>query len=435
MSRVHQRTLSSPSHAHPPSLAPMAPAPAHAQYEMRDLHPHSPAQPFPVSFNSSQTYLGAKPSMSDSLTDIESATDIEHPLPSPAHLPPDKPEPKKGVWERLVPNSMACRLYLLIILIETTIDIAIEADILIRVQATNLDTTDEDARDLSTRRLPVYLIIFALAHVFQFLLALDAVHQRNTLQFIFLAIFNALFLVYSVIQITEVTQALPASSATPEGISHIPIKILITAIPIVISIAEIAYIVLGWKIYMEFGWKVYKLLGADRRVKQMYAHYQIFSCLVRFDVFFWFGFSIQLIRLVLLPGNFEYYLTIAACPLSLLLLLHGHYAARRENKWMMGTFVAGCVLAMSYFVYKLVRIWQQKDGAYRFVFKSLSVFAAASIFLLLITFVSGCIVYSNFGAGLKFHMSKKKGGEIRRNGTVYHPGGRYQGSAPRMSIE
>lgn len=166
------------------------------------------------------------------------------------------------------------------------------------------------------------------------------------------SIFNALFLVYAVIQIKEIQSTLPHN--TP-GLSHIPINVLTIIIPIVISVAELAYCALGWKIYTEFGWKVYKFLGADRRIKTMYAQYQIFLCLIKFDLFFWVGFSIQFIWLVLNNNDAEYYLTCAALPLSLIVLVEGHLAARYENKMMMWTFMAGCVAALVYFVYKVRR--------------------------------------------------------------------------------
>jgi hypothetical protein len=206
--------------------------------------------------------------------------------------------------------------------------------------------------------------------VFQFVMALDAVYARNTLQFIFLAwvyflpsrwacsstifgssLLNALFLLYAVIQIKEIQLTMASSSFS--STSSVPIDVLTTIIPIVIAVAEVAYIALGWKIYHEFGWKVYKFLGADRRIKKMYAVYQIYECLVKFDVFFWVGFSVQFIWLVLQDTQVEYYITCAALPFSVLLLVEGHLAARYEQRWMMATFMLGCVGAMVYFLYKV----------------------------------------------------------------------------------
>ena len=134
---------------------------------------------------------------------------------------------------------------------------------------------------------------------------------------------------------------------------RIPVNVLTTIIPIVISVAEIAYIALGWKIWQEFGWKVYKRLGANRQVKRMFAQYQIFVCIMKFDVFFFIGFSSQLVFLVLNEDNWEWYVTCAALPFALLLLVFGMLAAKYENRYMMITFMLGLGGALVYFVYKV----------------------------------------------------------------------------------
>jgi hypothetical protein len=99
---------------------------------------------------------------------------------------------------------------------------------------------------------------------------------------------NRLAQVYAVIQIFEVRTLLNFNSS---GMT--PSEVITIIIPVVVLIAEIAYIALGWKIYSEFGWQVFKLLGADRQIKRVYMHYQILQSLMRFDIFFWMGFSVQ----------------------------------------------------------------------------------------------------------------------------------------------
>ena len=176
------------------------------------------------------------------------------------------------------------------------------------------------------------------------------------------SIFNALLLLYAVIQITEISNV---TLTLTDGITHVSINTLAIIIPVVISVAEVAYIALGWKIYTEFGWKVYKFLGADRRIKTMFTHHQIFLCLVKFDLFFWVGFSVQFIWLVLNHHDAEFYLTCAAFPLSVVVLVEGYLAARHENKWMMLSFLTGCGGAMVYFVYKVsntmtkMNVWRE----------------------------------------------------------------------------
>ncbi|KAJ7107643.1 hypothetical protein C8R43DRAFT_937159 [Mycena crocata] len=352
--------------------------------------------------------------------------DTSHDL-APVAYPPPPPEKEidgLGFWQKILPESMACRLYVLTVLIETTIDLAIEGELLIQINKNSTSTSDL----VAGHKMPVYLSIFALAHVFQFVMAVDAVYARNTLQFICLTIFNALFLVYAVIQIGEIRE-LDTSSAT----GSVPINVLTAIIPIVIAIAEVAYIALGWKIYHEFGWKVYKFLGADRRIKKMYANYQIYECLVKFDVFFWAGFSVQFIWLVLLDHDWEYYVTCAALPLSLVLLVEGHLAARHENKWMMFTFISGCAGAMIYFVYKLAKVLKYKDTQdFILVWKTLTVFSVIAIILLLATFIFSIMVLRNFGRGLKDALTKKSMSH-NRFGSQHHRRAASQ-NPNRMSI-
>jgi hypothetical protein len=267
-------------------------------------------------------------------------------------------------------------------------------------------------------------------------MAIDAVYARNTLQFVCLTVFNILFLVYAVIQIYEIRNSLLPG---PTGLlSDIPISTLTAIIPCVISAAEVAYIALGWKIYQEFGWKVYKFLGADRQIKKMYAHFQIFECLVKFDVFFFIGFSVQFIWLVLQKDDWERYLTIAALPVSVFLLVEGNLAARHESRWMMMTFMSGCISAMIYFTYKLVKVLAEKNTSFLLVWKSLTTFSIISIILLLATFVFACIVMFNFGRGLKTQLAKKNpkaSGGLKRKGTEYVHRGPMSTHPNRMSID
>ncbi|KAF9243819.1 hypothetical protein BU15DRAFT_86252 [Melanogaster broomeanus] len=322
--------------------------------------------------------------------------------PLPQSYPPKQKQEKtnehRTCWQQILPDSLACRLFVITVLIETAIDLAIEGDLLVRLQDAG------SADNASAKKMPVYLSVFALAHIFQLVLAVDAVYARNTLQFICLIIFNLLFLIYAVIQIGEIQN----STTTSDGFIKLPVNVLTNIIPAVISTAEVAYIALGWKIYNEFGWKVYKLLGADRRIKKMYASYQIFQCLVKFDLFFWVGFSVQFIWLVLVEHDWEYYLTWAALPLSIVLLIEGHLAARHENKWMMATFMSGCIAALVYFIYKTYALLKYRETQYALVWHSLTTFSAIAIFLLLVTIVFGTIVMRNFGKGLKSSIARSK---------------------------
>ncbi|KAJ3735036.1 hypothetical protein DFJ43DRAFT_1037341 [Lentinula guzmanii] len=147
---------------------------------------------------------------------------------------------------KVLPESPACRFYVITVLVETTIDLAIEGELLVRVHEADASSGGDTS---NPNKMPVYLSIFVLAHLFQFVRAIDAVYAQNMLQFIFLTVFNVLFLVYAIIQIGEIWEIVVTCDS-----SAIPINVLTTIIPIVISIPELAYYIgLGWKIYNEFG--------------------------------------------------------------------------------------------------------------------------------------------------------------------------------------
>jgi hypothetical protein len=317
------------------------------------------------------------------------------------------------------------------VVLETIIDLALEAALYNIVTSQSKQVKDAQDSDFAIKKQGVYVALFAVAHVCQLALAIDAVVNRNTLQFYFLALLNGVFIAYAAVQPIELAKTVANLPST--------VPVLTTITIVTVCIAEIAYIGLGWQIQREFGWKVYKFLGADRRIKQMYLYFQIFESLVKFDVLFWVGFSIQLIVVVLDNSDWEYYITILALPLSLLLLIQGLLAARFENRFMMYSFMVGCVAACVYFAYKLFKIYQAPTKATILVRNSLTIFASVSIVFLLITFAVGCIVLSNFGAGLRDQMRKgNKASALRRRGTETLPKGEHYAMSAnpnRMSID
>jgi hypothetical protein len=83
-------------------------------------------------------------------------------------------------FSKIVPESWACRLYVLTVLVQTAIDLGIEGDILIRINQVRIlgsflpqDPTNFPKaqggnvfladNSMGSRKMPVYLSIFALA--------------------------------------------------------------------------------------------------------------------------------------------------------------------------------------------------------------------------------------------------------------------------------
>ena len=100
-------------------------------------------------------------------------------------------------------------------------------------------------------------------------------------------------------------------------------------------------------------------------------------------------------------------ITCIAFPLSILLLVLGRYAAKWENPPCMAVFMLGLLAGCAYFIFKLVRIWQQSTTTYVSLTKSLTVFDALSIVSLLACFILGGVVRGHFGRGLKEAMGSR----------------------------
>ncbi|GHJ85629.1 hypothetical protein NliqN6_2031 [Naganishia liquefaciens] len=311
----------------------------------------------------------------------------------------------KHGWRRWMPNPKWG--FLSLVIAETAVNIAIEGNLLFRFNHAIDSDNATSAVTQNKVRLPVYLSIFAMAHFFQLILAIDATIFRNTIQIIGLSIFNGLFLVYAVIQMDEVKTILgtaeDGSTITGEtkySVLHVSVAVQTALILAVIAAAEVGFVILSWYIYRDFGWEIYKDLGADLAIKRYYLHHQIFVCSIRFAAFFFLGFGVQFIFLVLPQTDPEYYITIAALPVSVLLLLLGALAAQYENLWAMGGFLVGMAGGLGYFVFKTYRIYDQR-AIYHKVYKSLTTFSGLSMLILAVSLTWACIIMRNFGKGLR----------------------------------
>lgn len=128
-------------------------------------------------------------------------------------------------------------------------------------------------------------------------------------------------------------------------------------IPVITGIAQIAYTYLAYRIYQDFGWLVFKRLGADRKIHRYYFYYEIFACLLKFDFFFFVGFSIQLLIINLNFSDVEAWLTLAAIPIAIIFIILAVWSTRHEVHWLQAVFDVVILAGGGYFGFKLWRIW------------------------------------------------------------------------------
>jgi uncharacterized membrane-anchored protein len=98
-------------------------------------------------------------------------------------------------------------------------------------------------------------------------------------------------------------------------------------------------------------------------------------------------------------------LTIASIPVTIAILLMAAFFTRRENKAGVITIILLYLGGLSYFIFKLNRMYQSGYSQhYLAVRRSLTAFAVITILLIVLTIVNAIICMRNFGAGLKAHL-------------------------------
>ncbi|KAK4053803.1 hypothetical protein OIV83_001459 [Microbotryomycetes sp. JL201] len=259
-----------------------------------------------------------------------------------------------------------------------------------------------------------YMSLFILAVIFELLIALDALQEKNILTLVLLLFMQLAMVVYSSLLPSQLVTAVQGSNAdVPDVREHA--KTFSTVIPAVIAAFTLVMMYMIWRLYGEFGWNLYKSLGADLRIKRMYAYYQGFVCLLKFDSFVFVAFCVQFL---------SYWLCL---PLVL------------EIRWGTLLFMAFQLAGMAYFLYKLVRIWDA-DSSYRYLAarKTLTLFSVVSLVFLVATFIMTGLCMSNFGRGLKERMPKYRFAAVKADDTMPSssgPGAPLGPAATRMSLD
>ncbi|KAM0792302.1 hypothetical protein ACM66B_004990 [Microbotryomycetes sp. NB124-2] len=283
-----------------------------------------------------------------------------------------------------------------------------------------------------------YMSLFILAVIFELLIALDALQEKNILTLVLLLFMQLAMVIYSSLLPSQLITAVRGSSAdVPDVREHA--KAFSTVIPAVIAAFTLIMMFMIWRLYSEFGWNLYKSLGADLRIKRMYAQYQAFVCVLKFDCFVFVAFCVQFLVLVTGTPTAEFAITIAALPVILVVLALGAIFVRREIRSGTIMFMVFQLAGMAYFLYKLVRIWDADSrDRYFAARKTLTLFSVLSLVFLVATFIMTGLCLSNFERGLKERMPKYRFAAVKPDESMPSssgPGAPLGLAATRMSLD
>jgi hypothetical protein len=306
------------------------------------------------------------------------------------------------------PTSLWTWLFVVVTSIQAAIVLGFESYVFATFQQ-HLKGNATDQPESKT--IPTFLTLYIFGFIYQLILVYDALRLKNTIQIIGLCIYNVGLLIYAAVQWSQIQDAVrdleKKGNIDPSVLSTT--RPYLTAVPCVIALGTALMSVVAWKLYDEFAWTIYKHISADLRMKRRYLTFQIYIALLKFDFFFFLGFTIQFVVIVVDKRNIEFALTIAAIPVTIMILFMAAFFTRRESKLGMASIIALYFAGLAYFLFKLVRMYQPpKMAKYDGVRKSLTTFAVITIILIINTIINACICTANFNRGLKPHIAARK---------------------------
>lgn len=318
-----------------------------------------------------------------------------------------------------MPNTLWTWAFMGTACVQAAIILSLESYIFAKFQESLIPGRAVEQRP-ETKAIPTYLTLFIFGFLYQLILVYDSLRLKNTIQVIGLCAYNVGMLIYAAIQYDQVKNAVNSlisfNYINPAGDGGSGVWTLVRpyliAVPCVISLFTVVLSVIAWKLYDEFAWTIYKHISADLRMRRRFLTFQIYIALLKFDFFFFLGFTVQFLVVVTQIRDAEKWVTVAAIPITILILFMAAFWTRRENAVGMITTIVCYFGGLAYFIFKLARMYQPShEDNYKPVRKTLTSFAVITILLIIGTIVNASVCMANFNKGLKQLVLKRRIGD------------------------
>jgi len=262
--------------------------------------------------------------------------------------------------------------------------------------------------------ITIYHALFIAAQFFQLVLLWDALYQLSLIQLVTTTIFNWASWFYALVQYSQAANWLTPSGSTsyqdllPSSIQSHPTNMAEIVLIVIFLAFCLGWVYLTYKLYFVFGWTTYKQMGADVQFRNVLYLYHIYILLLKVDAFFFLGFDLQFLFLILIPGsnggsNSETDVIVHALisfPGSVLALVLAYYAVRKENRYMVYATLALCIGLIGYLSSKLYDIWGARQSRFQSSRNSLTFFIALTIIMTVLTMIALIANMLRFGEGL-----------------------------------
>ncbi|KAJ5807781.1 hypothetical protein N7474_009050, partial [Penicillium riverlandense] len=315
-------------------------------------------------------------------------------------------QPKSTTRKCYLPNTQWTWSFAIVTLIQTLVTLGLQCYIFV-----NFQTQLHIAAAPAAKPIPTFLALYSFGFIYELVLVYDALRMKNTIQIIGLCVCNVGLLIYGAVQVRQIRESVAVLAVNHATNSRVwgETEPFLIIIPCIVALATVLMTFLAWKLYDEFAWTIYKHISADLRMKRRYLAYQIYIALLKFDFFFFLGFTVQFLVVVSANLDAEFILTIIAIPVTIVILACAALFVRRETMFGMVVIILLFFAAMAYFCFKLYRMYSPLTFyQYLPARASMTFFAVITLILIVITIINAGICAHNFNRGLKPHINKKK---------------------------
>jgi len=168
---------------------------------------------------------------------------------------------------------------------------------------------------------------------------------------------------------------------------------------IVTTVLEPTNLVLAIFVYKSFGWRAFRKLGTDKDLLTMYQSYQIFSSLLKLDLFLGV-IGVVMVGMFVIHGT-ELYIDIGALIITFLWVILGWYGVRYERLWFMVIFFVLCPLEPIYIVIRITFLFFLSMDFSNPFFPPLMTFALLALVNRVVLVIWAALVTRHFGRGLR----------------------------------
>lgn len=174
-------------------------------------------------------------------------------------------------------------VFLAVTAIQAVVCLCFEAYIFAKFQSSlNEDVGSVAEVQSQYKTIPTFLTLFIFGFLYELVVVWDALRMANTIQVIGICFANLALVVYTAIQVDQISIALGVlrdfNSFKPGFSAEIvwqDVRPYLIAIPTIIGLATICMGFISWKLYQDFAWDILKNIGADYRMKKRFLHYQV----------------------------------------------------------------------------------------------------------------------------------------------------------------